>query len=342
MTLQAESEPNEDRWPDTCRNAPLVEPDTTISGFLDVPRDVDRFRTKVTRGDVITYSTRAAEGHSEFATGIAFGAGATSVQDSNTDDPDVSVRGNRIIIGATASGGSGNYVSLIADRDEILCFSATESEPAAASFPYEWEFTVTKGQNSVSRLRESPSQDDINDLESTVESQAERIEELEATVEEQRDRIEVLEQEVENKNETVTQLQRELNSSSGSGGVVLEIEVAPSGQSNSFTSGEIALVTVSGESAAVEEVSVIYGEGTYLVGADGEVEIPLMEAGKQEMRFQYRETTDNVVLDVQQREGSSDTTAENTGGTGASGPGFGVTTVLLAAALLGWLTTRAR
>ena len=311
----------EDKWPDNCGEAPLVDSTGTYSGVLDVPQDNDYIRIRLDRGDYVKVALWGAESRSHLSLRISSGMRPISIR--NPVEPvGVDIRNNYYDIEKDAT--EPGSVEYLANEDEIICFRVTEFDREKASFPYEWRVSFAKNSNQVNKIAEGES-------EGTIKQKNEEIAQLKTEVAEKDNRIATLEQTIEAKDERISELETQINSE---GSITINIEVSPAGDQNNFVSGGKALVQVSGENADMSRFQVRYQDGIYDIGQDEQVEIPLVDSGQQEMQFAYGGATESMSINVQQpsdEEASPD-------GSGASGPGFGIGVAVLALLCLALLS----
>jgi PGF-CTERM protein len=180
------------------------------------------------------------------------------------------------------------------------------------------------------------------------------LSELESQIEQKNQRISELESQLEQKNQTIIELEsqvEELESQSsnpsgdGNGGVTIDVTVNPANRQENFVEGGQAVVQAESENADVSEMQVEYGAGTYQLDSSGEVAIPLANTGTQEMTLVYEDTTEEVTIDVEPRDGQNQQEQQNqqdSDGSGAFGPGFGVVAAMIALLAVAFLVGRYR
>ena len=307
----------EDKWPDRSYNdAPIVDATGTHSGVLDVPDDVDYFRVKLQRGEFITVSTRVAPGHQDYR--VLISGSSLTYRNHIEDDPDVTSSGRAITVGPSADG-SGSSLEVLANEDTIVQFGVRDRNDDA-NYPYEWEVNLNKNSHEVQTLGSS-------------DASQERIAELQTTIEEQQEQIE--------------ELRTQLDSRTQGQQVTINVEVMPSAEQDAFVAGEKALVRASSENADITQVAVQYQSGTYRLDENGQMKVPLVDAGPHELRVQYGDTAEVVELTVQeapreaqqevQQETQSDQEVQRASQRTTSSPsvpGFGIPAAVTAIALI--------
>lgn len=304
----------DDTWPDSCRDAPVIEPGTH-SGTL-TPDDYDVFKVEgLSEGDFIHLTLRRPSG------GPSMLIGKHRDQDSPFTSQDVS-----------------DWFEQLAGEEPVTEYTATFDAEPVAGFPMaDHQIDDNGGKMSVKLYRQSGSGPvcvplttitqegtdwSINfttndNTPPTVPSQ-ERIAELESQVDE-------LQQELE---------RAESENSSSQGAVVINITVTPASDRQNFVTGGKAQVTVESDDVDPQDVVVEYGSATYDVPASGQVEIALADPGTHELDVVYEDIKQTKTFRVQESSGEDGQQSGNGPISTGSGPGFGFSAAIVAGILV--------
>lgn len=298
----------DDDWPDNCGDAPIVDTTGEYSVSIDTPSDMDYIRVRLTKGDYIHFSLIVPDSQKYLHVrlrGVGNSPGVSSLTAANNVD--------------LAGGGvAKNFVSGVeaswkgwAEQDGSNVYCISVNDGSEAEIPY--QFTLKMRLNSP-----DPESFKSGSSQSELEQMNQRISQLESLIEQKNQRISELESQV-------SQLER--SSSGGSSHVTIQVTVMPANGRQEFVEGGEALIQAKSENTDVSEMYADYGSGTYQLDSSGEVAIPLVQAGTQDITLAYKNTTKRVSIEVKPQERNNQ---QDTVSTGTSVPGFGVVAALVA------------
>ncbi|MDB2226318.1 PGF-CTERM sorting domain-containing protein [Halorubrum ezzemoulense] len=303
----------DDKWADSCRNADVVSATDRYTGSIDSPRDEDVMKISVDKGDYVSTSLIAPQEADEVYVSYSERTSFQNVENAETGGTVGTPRVN-------VEGGVNANWEMWPENSDTYCLEIGGQGEA----PYEWELSLTLNAPEPTSVETADSQNRIDTLENQINQKEERITELES----------ILQQ----KNQTINELKSESTNNS-SEDVSIEVTVAPVNDQENFVEGSEALVQAESDNADVARMSVGYGSGTYQLDSNGQVRIPLIQNGTQEMTLTYSNTTKQVSFEVQPQEPQNQQERQNqqdqqneqdTTTTGTSVPGFGVAVTIVA------------
>jgi len=298
-----------DEYPGECSDAPVVDATGEYTGSHDTPQDNDAMRVVLDRGDYL--QVRAGFPDSAVDPAILLPEPDYTIRNLSMGSRDASQYGSWI----EATPSSETTFEFWAEESGTFCFAMSGDEDA--DIPYQWRLSLTK--NSPTAPEFTPASDELQN------------------------RVESLESKLEEKNETIANLRSQLEEtgSEEQRNLTIEIDVEPADGRQNFVSGGEAQVSVQNDDIDLSEIAVKFGSATYDLGGDGQGKVALIDAGTKELVVVYGDVRESVMLNVQERSGPADSQSqsaqegrESDDLTDGSGPGFGITSVVVAVALL--------
>jgi len=300
-------------WPDSCDDAPIVEPTGEYDITVSSPNDDSAMKIKMQKGDYIYFSMSTPTGLTVEVDGNpdSLHGSSVSITDISGVEPSDNSRGV-----VSVPQGSGSSWQVWGERDEEHTYCIRINGGGDEDIP----FTSTLYMEKNSPNPPDTGGERSNQLESELEQKNQRISELETQLEQKNERISELESRIE-------ELESRPTPTAESGSVNIQVTVNPTNGQN-FVEGGEAVVQAESENADVSEMQVEYGAGTYELDSSGEVAIPLAETGTQEMSLVHGDTTKQLSIDVQAQGGQNQQDQQDTSST--NGPGFGVVVAMIA------------
>lgn len=283
----------QDDWPDQCRDTTSATEPGTYSGTLS-PVDIDAMLVDIPEGDYIT---------------------ATVTFDAPAEDNQLRIHGS----GTSITGADGAELSESRGEDSILQQTATSYfriTPGEITFrmyneqesPFCLKTNTQRGatgdwQISFSEGDASPPPVGAGDSDEVAELEQE-LEEREETIQEQEERI--------------AELEAQLDAADGGQDVTINVEVQPGDDNQAYVDGGTAVVSADSQQADLSQMTVRYNGEDYRL-MDGELALTLQGTGMQELQFQYGDTTETAMIDVQESDAATATSDQDDGTSPSAG-----------------------
>jgi hypothetical protein len=316
-TTSSSQQSNEgDQFNEICREASTFSATSVQTGAINTPKDKDVFSITLKEGEYVTVTPLIpeSEGEVQIVMRKPYRNETYSFHNVNLEDgvskPNYQDKYHRITSTEYNGGIQNSSLELWAETDITVCFAIKEESSSKATIPYQWRIELSKNSPNTGGDVSQPENDSgfDNTTEKAV-NENQRITELE-------NQVNRLEARLEEKNRTIQRLRQQLNATdSGGGDVSIDVSVSPGQNQQGFVAGGSAVVEASSTSGSVAGLEVQLGNRQYTFNRAGQIEIPLQEAGTQEMVFRYQDTVERMSLDVQSqsqedKDTSSDTSTE--------------------------------
>lgn len=279
----------QDDWPDSCgTDVQMVEPGA-YSGTLS-PNDEDVIRIDLDEGDYISYTLEIDSPSSEQSFFVQANDGSLTESDGTQLEADTGPDPTVVTLQAGATGfnmqpGDVQHRAY-SKRNDGLCMRLGSLNDGTG----EWRFAFEINEASPPPVGGGDN-GEVAELEQELEEKNETIQEQE---------------------ERIAELEAQLDAADGGQNVTINVEVQPGGDNQAYIDGGTAVVSADSEQADLSQMTVRYNGEDYRL-MDGDLALTLQGTGMQELQFQYGDTTETAMIDVQESDSATATSDQDDG-----------------------------